>query len=315
MGSVTPSAPLNAFRRATFYALFASMAFSAEPALAQPFRMQASPPAVPSVEAQRAFQSSIDAQARLLASDDRLKSLSQGERQALVEFVAGNLLIAAVHQLGLALMSELSLPALGGADHGADDFAVLAMLELGKTHFSDRVLVEAAKGWFTSLSRKKTASDAAGYERAMNVRRGQRIVCLMLGADAVRFKALAEDTILPRKQQRNCGWDYDRVVRAWDIVLRPHRPRVDQLKTHIDVAYGVAADNLKLYARIFRNLEFLQTIADVAASQIAWRAPLLLEMRGCGAAASTWTSSSRTLSICYEMAEEFAELYLEQKPR
>ena len=138
-------------------ALLVTMALNTEFVLAQPFRMRAAPPAVPSSSSRQAFESRIDEQARLLASDGRFRRLSQHQRQDAVEFVAGNVLIMALHQLGLALLSEFRLPALGGAEQAADDFAILTALELGKTHFSDRILMQAAKSSFTSKQRKRTA--------------------------------------------------------------------------------------------------------------------------------------------------------------
>jgi Putative metallopeptidase len=289
-------------------ALLVIMGLSGECVLAQPFRTQTVPPRAPSPEAQQAFQATMDEQVLVLAGDDRLRRLPQNQRQALLEFVTGNVLVAAIHQLGHALLSEFSVPTIGGADQAADDFAVLTVLELGKSHFSDRILMEAAKGGFISV-RGKTAKDTSDYEHALSERRAYRMVCLVTGADPVRFKALAEEIALPRNLQRNCGWDYDSALRSWERILRPHRPGVDQPKTRIDVSYGVAAGNLAIYKQVFRNLRFLETIADVTASQIAWRDPLLLEMRSCGVAAAAWNASARTLSICYEMAGDLAELY------
>jgi hypothetical protein len=34
-----------------------------------------------------------------------------------------------------------------------------------------------------------------------------------------------------------------------------------------------------------------------------------MEMRSCGEAGARWTVAARNLHICYEMAQEFAELY------
>jgi len=259
-------------------ALLMGLALSTQSVLAQPFRMRAAPPAVPSLDSRHAFESRIDEQARLLASDDRLKRLSQQERRNIVEFVAGNVLTAALHQLALALVSELRVPALGGTDQAADDFAILTALELGKADFSDRILMAAAKSLFTRKQRERTSGRASrdSDETGLNLRRAYRMVCLMAGADAVRFKALIEDTGLPRNLGRNCGWDYENALRSWEIVLRPYRPRADQPKTQVDVSYGPAGDNLKVYAQMFRNLGFLEAIAPVIASQIVWRAALRL---------------------------------------
>jgi hypothetical protein len=278
---------------------------SVQSALAQPFRMQAAPPAVPSLEARQSLQAQIEEQARLLASDHRYRHLSAHKRQALVEFVTGNMLAVALHQLGLALITELNLPVLGGAEQAADDFAILTALELGKSHFSDRILMEAAKNRLTIMRLAHPPS----HEHGVSLRRAYRMVCLMFGADAVRFKGLAQETALPKDGQRNCGWDYDRALRSWELVLRSHRPGVGEWKTRIDVSYGSAAGDLAIYPQLFRGLRVLETIAEAAAKQVTWRAPLLLEMRSCGVTDATSDAPVHAVRTCYEMADQLAALY------
>jgi hypothetical protein len=292
-------------------ALLVLMGLSGEPALAQPFRVQIAPPRSPSLEARQSFQARLDEQARLLAGSGHFRRVPENKRRALVEFVAGNVLFVTAHQIGHALISEMSLPTLAGAEQVADDFAILTALKLGETHFSDRILIEAAKGWFTGIRREKRAQGIPRYydQHGFNVRRAYRMACLMVGADPVRFKALAEETRLPENLRRGCGGDYDRVSRSWERVLMPHRPAVDQPKARIELAYRAAPGTLEVYAQVFRNLRFLETIAEFAAGSFAWRAPILLEMRSCGDADAKWTPATRTLHVCYEMARDFAELY------
>src|SRR5205823_2086211 len=137
-----------------------------------------------------------------------------------------------------------------------------------------RVLIEAAKGWFTSARREKRAGRTLHYydRHGFNLRRAYRIVCLMVGADPVRFKALAKETTLPDNVRRTCGWDYDRASRSWTSVLMPHHRAADQPKAQIDVNYGIARGDLEVYAQVFRNLRFLETIAELASDRVAWRA-------------------------------------------
>jgi len=279
--------------------------------LAQPFRAQTVPPGSPSLEARQSFQARIDEQARLLTGDPRLERVAQDKQRALVEFVLGNVLFVAIHELGSALLLEMNLPTLTGAERAADDFTVLTVLELGKKDFSDRVLIEAAKGWFTSARGEKTARSMPNYydRHGLNIRRAYRIACLMVGADPARFQALAEETSLPGQMRRTCGWDYDRASRSWETVLMPHRPAADQPKPRIEVTYRAVAGDLDAYAQVFRNLRFLETIAELAADRFAWRAPISMEMRSCGEAGAAWTIPTRTLHVCYEMARGFAELY------
>jgi hypothetical protein len=276
---------------------------------AQPFRLKADPPAVPSAEVRQSFQARIDAQARALASEPSLKRVPAPKRQALLEYVIGNLLFVAAHEMGHAVLAETKLPALAGEEQAADDFAILTVLKLGETDFSDRILIEAAKGWFVSGQRRQGTAPDYYAQHAFSGRRGVRIVCLMLGADPQRFKALAEEVQLPSDRQRSCGWDYDTATRSWERALTPFRRAADQPKTHIEVIYGAAEGRLEFYAQMVRNLRFLEIIAALAAERFAWSAPIVMEMHSCGAAGAKWDIPARRLRICYEMAQDFAQLY------
>ena len=144
-------------------ALLFFIGLSGERLLAQPFRVQTVPPRSPSLAVQQSFGAKIDEQARLLTRDGRFRRIPEHKRQALVEFVVGNVLFATVHQIGHALISELGLPTLSGAEQAADDFAASTALELGEKSFSDRILIEAAKGWFTNSRGEKRARGTPSY--------------------------------------------------------------------------------------------------------------------------------------------------------
>jgi hypothetical protein len=301
------SADHRAGGRAIAWVLLVLIGLSGTPLPAQPFRAQTTPPPAPSLEVRQAFQARIAEQAQLLTKDRRFARLPQDRRQALVELVVGNVLFVTTHAMGRALLLDMNVPTLAGAEQAADDFAILTALKLGETDFSDRVLIEAAKGWFANARREKSPKGLPYYDRHdFNLRRAYRIVCLMVGADQARFNALAEETMLPSEKRRTCGWDYDKASRSWAGLLAPDR--TGQPKTRIEVEYAAATGQLEVYARMFRDLRFLETIADHSADRFAWRAPIVMEMRSCGAADAAWTGATRTLHICYELAQDFAQL-------
>ena len=75
------------------------------------------------------------------------------------------------------------------------------------------------------------------------------------------------------------------------------------------MTYGEAKGKLALYANIFRATRFLETVMEQVADRFAWPAPIVVEMRSCGAPNARWTIPTRTLHVCYELAQEFVELY------
>jgi len=93
------------------------------------------------------FQARIDAAALALRDQPRFKGLSIKYRRELAEFVAGNMLFVLLHEMGHAAMTQMRLPVLGRIEDAADSFAALRLMKVG-SEFTDRVLAEAARGWF-----------------------------------------------------------------------------------------------------------------------------------------------------------------------
>jgi Putative metallopeptidase len=275
------------------------LAFAIEPAFAQP---------APSETEQ--LQARIDAAARAHARDERYRGLSPKDRQGLAEFVAGNILFTLLHEAGHAVVSELELPVLGREEDAADSFAATRLIIAGSA-FPDRVLTEAAKGWFMTNRRDKKEGDPVPpYDaHGLDLVRAYQIVCFMVGSNEDKFKHLADETKLPKDRQDTCALDYSKAAKSWGLALKPHLRTPDQPKTKIDVVYGEGAGNLKGFAEAARSIMLLEFVAEHLADGYVWQAPFTLEMQSCGYINAAWVPSTRKLTFCYELAEDFAELY------
>jgi hypothetical protein len=233
-------------------------------------------------------------------------------RQELVEFVSGNMLFVLLHELAHAAMTELDLPVLGRKEDAADSFAALTLIHI-KSGFSDSVLTEAAKGWFLADRRDRKEGDPIPYydEHGLNQQRAFQIVCYMVGADPIRFMDLAAETKLPKNRQESCAEDYRDAAKSWGVVLQPHLRASDQPETKIDVVYGVAGGRLEISAQVARSIKLLEPVAARSAELVVWPAPFSLEMQTCGSVNARWVPATRKLTLCYELAEDFADLYRE----
>ncbi len=191
---------------------------SAGSAPAQPAPSASPPSSSPS------FQSRLEAAARALQNNPRLKNLSEQQRIARVEFVVGNTLVLLLHEMGHVHISEMHLPTLGREEDAADTFAALRLLQIG-TDFSRRSLADAAKGWFLNDRRDQQTGEKPPFydEHNLSQQRAYQIVCLMVGSDPVKFKGLADETKMPETRQKTCKRDYTKALAAWDLVLEPYR--------------------------------------------------------------------------------------------
>jgi hypothetical protein len=226
------------------------------------------------------------------------------------DFVIGNMLFVGFHEMGHALADQFHLPTLGRAEDAADSFATIALLDAG-SEFAINVLVQAVRGLFLSDRRDRKQgeeldfSDAHGLDR----QRAFQIVCLMVGSDKEQFKDLADWARMAPDRRRSCAADYESAKFAWRSLLEAHRRTDGQPTAAIEVAYQAGHDNLERYARSFQSIGFLEALSDYASSRYALPRPIKMEMASCGETNAVWMSSSNTETLCYELADDFFDLY------
>jgi putative metallopeptidase DUF4344 len=245
-----------------------------------------------------------------MGGDQRMKKMSVQQQWDLTEFVTGNMLFVGFHELGHGLVSQFRLPVLGREEDAVDAFATLAMLEAG-TEFSLNVLVQAARGWFLSDRRDKKQGNMLTFydEHGLDQQRAFAIVCLMVGSDGKAFKPLADWVQMPQERQETCRTDYESAKYAWDTVLKPFLRSAEQTVPAIDVSYEAGSGALSTYARSFRSIGFLETLAAQATDHYVLPRSISIVMKACGDSNAWWHTPTLRETLCYEMAEDFVELY------
>jgi hypothetical protein len=252
--------------------------------------------------------------ARLLAGRPRLKGLSQAQREKHVEFVVGNLLFVLGHETGHAVIREMGVPVIGREEDAADFFSTLMAL-MCEEGFGDRVLANAALGWFLSDRRDRRGrrghdAEANYYgEHGMDLQRAYTVVCLMVGSNPGKFARVANAAKLPPERQMTCEDDYLNAKWSWDQVLQSHLRRPDQAKTTVNVVYGPGNGKYDTHAAIARQMKLLEIVAESLSERFAWRAPISLEMQTCGESNARFEFRTRKVVVCYELADEFSHLH------
>jgi Putative metallopeptidase len=82
-----------------------------------------------------------------------------------------------------------------------------------------------------------------------------------------------------------------------------------QPKTNIDVVYGPTEGRTTTAQQVAQSIRLLETVAEHAADEFAWPAPFSLEMQSCGDPNAHWDLPTHKLTLCYELASEFSDLY------
>jgi hypothetical protein len=274
-----------------------------------PIVVAATVSAAPPTQAGPALEQRVNEAVRMLASEPRFKGVPEAQRRERIEFVAGNLLFALVHEVGHMLIAEMGLPVLGREEDAADQFATITGLKMGDA-FSTRVLIASARGWFLSDKRNQKENIQMQFydEHGLDRQRAYNIVCLMVGSDPDKFDQLAEMTQLPPERRGTCQGDYSNASWSWETALKPHLRKEGQPKTTIAVSYQ-DSEQYELFARGFKNLHILEEVAEHLSGRYVWRRPIALEMTSCNEPAARWDLSLQKIIVCYELAADFAQLY------
>jgi hypothetical protein len=287
---------------ASFIGASLAIALSIASALAQ------TPPA-PAPNAAE-LKARMDAAARQLMKEPRLKNVPERQVRDRFEFVAGNLIFATMHEVGHMLIAELALYVLGREEDAADAFAVVAGLKLNND-LSDQILTQSARGWFMSdLRNKKQKIKNVFYdEHGLDEQRAYNIVCIMVGSNPEKYGKLGDTTRMPGERQGTCQGDYSNASWSWDKALAPHMRKDDQPKTTIGFAY----DDTKKYeniARATRELKMLEVIAGFLSDRFIFpRGPIGLEAKECNTPGAFWDLKTRKIYVCYELAADFIDMY------
>ena len=246
----------------------------------------------------------------MLQAEPRFKGLSAKQVESGVEFVTGNTLFVLSHEAGHAVIAEMGIPVIGREEDGADAFATVMLLKLGHS-FADRVLTNAAKGWFLGDQRDKKDGVQINYydEHGIDLQRAYGIVCLMVGGEPEKFTGLADEVKIPEERQGTCQGDYSNASWSWDKVLKPHLRAPDQPKTTIAVTYGSGKGEYDHLMELARKLGILEAVAGHLSETYVWRTPISLEMQACGQPAAQWEGPAKKITVCYEIIAQFADLY------
>jgi hypothetical protein len=260
-------------------------------------------------EQQARIAAALDEAVKALDSSPRLKKMSPSKKKELVQFTVGNTMFVMAHEMGHVLISEMNMPVLGREEDAADSFAVVTGLNM-HSMFSERVLIEAAKGWVLSSKRdKKQGNELAFYdEHGLDLQRAYNVVCMMVGSDPEKYQALAKLAKLPEERQVSCVRDYKTTTWSWEQMLKPHRRSADQPKGVISVEYK-DDEKFAIQAKLLRQMGMLEALAAHAADRYVWPNPFSIVARSCGEPNATWNIGTKTLTLCYELANEFIELF------
>jgi hypothetical protein len=233
-----------------------------------------------------------------------------------VEFVTGNVLFVLGHETAHALISVFEIPVIGREEDGADALATIVALKMGIS-FADRVVINAARGWFLSDRRDRRMGIRTPFydEHGMDLQRAYHIVCLLVGGAPEKFTSLADEVKLPKERQKlpkerqdTCRFDHSNASWSWEQALKPHMRKPEDPKTKIEVSYAPTVEYASL-AALGQKLRILESVAEWLSEDFVWKKPISLEAQECGGPNARWLPTMKKIVLCYEIIREFIQLH------
>jgi hypothetical protein len=251
----------------------------------------------------------LEAAVAAISTHPRFKDVPRDKIKAMTEFALGNTLFALMHEMGHGLIHDLGLPVLGREEDAADAFATVMMLSM-QSAVTHRVLVNAAKGWMISDRRSRDSGDAAVFYDAhgLDLQRAYNIICLMVGSDPDQFDDLANEANLPEERRQTCQGDYSNASWSWNKALEPYMraPELEPIK--YPIVFNKPEGSLDIFKQAFEASDIMGYVAAFA-GRFAWRRGFAIEVSMCGQSGASWSIPERKIAFCYELADEFVQLY------
>ena len=141
--------------------------------------------------------------------------------QALANAVIGATLFTAYHEAAHGLIHVLELPAVGHEEDSADQLATLALMSTG-----DVGVARALDGarWF-QLQASQEHDTPLWDEHAIDAQRYYSVVCLIYGANPVKYGWFIGRGMLPAERASRCPEEYAKISRSWQTLLAPYVAR------------------------------------------------------------------------------------------
>lgn len=247
----------------------------------------------------------------LPAQGFELPALSKQERSDTLRFAEQNSLFVLYHEVAHLLIDQLRLPVLGLEEDAADNYATWILLG-ENTPKANETLTNSVRGWVLSgIAYGSGQYDEDYYDGySLDRERAMQILCLMVGSDGAAFRETANQYAIPRGRQDSCRWDYELVDRSFTSLLKD-----SGTGTRVTVKYHDGGQRLRLAERAFRASGIFDDVAEHVRKGYRINRPVLFSARRCGEANAFYDPDTIEIIFCYELMQDYMELYSDELPK
>lgn len=237
-------------------------------------------------------------------------ALDLDERDDTGLFVVGNVLFAAYHELGHALIDLLDLPVVGREEDAADGFAAVMMIPPKPDPVRDELIIAVADGWRLQSERALAFGHAPLWaEHGLDEQRYFSVICWMVGSDQEGFFEFALEAGMPEQRIETCAGEFDRMRASWQDLLDGHGADAELVRDVNDRPIAVVYETPRQgdvealqWARLGGVIE--RSILDFAGN-IGLPEDITVRFKSCDDANAYWFGERLDVVICYGLVDDF----------
>jgi hypothetical protein len=234
------------------------------------------------------------------------------EAITLRQFVQGTLRFVMLHEMGHGLVDIYDLPVLGREEDAADRFATFWLSPDGAGE--DGTDAAAAMEWWLAAGKADASKreDLPWWdEHSIDEQRGYQIACLLYGAAPDDFEPLARRVGIPEKRFMGCRIEADQNQVSWSRLLKDRVSKLNTLDGFIvPLTYQPAGADTTDAASIVKQMKILEELREVlhAFAFTDDTISVKLTAKDCGFSNAYWNPQEDSLTLCYELVNEIANV-------
>ena len=224
----------------------------------------------------------------------------------LSEFVTSNAIHTLFHEIAHGIIDQFQLPVIGQEEDAADAFATLEVINMLEDD-AKQILVDVAASWL-HMDAKTDREDLDFYDiHDLDAQRAYRTICHLYSVDPDGYADVADWADLPEDTLDVCLETGPLAFDSWETLLSDILLADGAPETPITVTYAESPE----YEALRKALQedgLLDDMAHYAQVNFSWPEPINFVAEACGEANAFWDPQSRTVTLCYEILEDWAQI-------
>lgn len=209
-----------------------------------------------------------------------------------IDEILGSVTTDFYHEMGHALVYELSIPVLGAEEDAADALSVFMINEFWEEDAAVQIMRASLATWATMVEEDMSEFDFYD-EHAPSAKRLATMSCMFYGANPEARVEFAEEIGIPEERYPDCEYQFFSMHESWGQYF-------DELTAAGEgesLIFEEPEEETPLTEQIRGEVDYLNSIMTLPT-------PLLVSVESCGQANAYFSSSEEKLVICTELADQ-----------